>query len=757
MAEKKPIEAGLISRLTTGVKFILTGKTPEWFGPGDPLDPVAQDEAQGRQFDFPVLANVTRSPRDGEGVTFSQMRTLSETCDVLRLVIETRKDQIAKMQWTIKPKDPKATMDARCKAVQDLLQSPDREHDWSTWLRMLLEDLFVIDAPAVYVRPTVGGQVYSFDPVDGATIKRVIDQAGRTPAAPQVAYQQILKGLPAVDYSTDELIYMPRNPRTHKVYGYSPVEQIVFTVNVALRRSLHQLQYYTEGNVPEALIGVPETWNPDQIAQFQKYWDSLLEGNQAAKSHAKFVPGGLKFQETKSGVTKDEFDEWLARIVCYAFSVPSTPFTKQVNRATAETAQEAALEEGLTPIMQWIQNLANVMIGKFFGYPDLGFFWETEDALQPEIQAKITDTKLKNATMTINEARALDGLDPVPDGNELMLYTAQGAVLLKDVINPPEPPPPPTIVQAAPGTDANAPPGTVAEEPGKATPDKPPAKEAMSKAKKHMPHIDRERAAIVGQRDKLEKILKSFFKKQSVVIASQVIDALGKMSADDEVKLLAILKQIDLSGWSDLADDVQGILEIVGRDGGAEGLLQIGMSEASEKIVNLVNAKAVEYSKERSAELVGMKWVDGELVENPNPEWAITDSTREFLRGDVQAAMESGMSNDDLADLIADNYAFSDARAEMIARTETAFADVQGNLTAYKESGVVQGKTGIAAPTCCEFCQELDGVTVGIDEDFPNEGGDGPPLHSQCVCDILPETELPDAQAGGDDPQEGDN
>ena len=382
MAEKKPIEAGLISRLTTGVKFILTGKTPEWFGPGDPLDPVAQDEAQGRQFDFPVLANVTRSPRDGEGVTFSQMRTLSETCDVLRLVIETRKDQIAKMQWTIKPKDPKATMDARCKAVQDLLQSPDREHDWSTWLRMLLEDLFVIDAPAVYVRPTVGGQVYSFDPVDGATIKRVIDQAGRTPAAPQVAYQQILKGLPAVDYSTDELIYMPRNPRTHKVYGYSPVEQIVFTVNVALRRSLHQLQYYTEGNVPEALIGVPETWNPDQIAQFQKYWDSLLEGNQAAKSHAKFVPGGLKFQETKSGVTKDEFDEWLARIVCYAFSVPSTPFTKQVNRATAETAQEAALEEGLTPIMQWIQNLANVMIGKFFGYPDLGFFWETEDALQ---------------------------------------------------------------------------------------------------------------------------------------------------------------------------------------------------------------------------------------------------------------------------------------------------------------------------------------------------------------------------------------
>jgi len=58
---------------------------------------------------------------------------------------------------------------------------------------------------------------------------------------------------------------MPRNPRPHKVYGYSPVEQIVLTVNVALRRALSQLQYYTEGNVPEALIVVPPTGMPGGV------------------------------------------------------------------------------------------------------------------------------------------------------------------------------------------------------------------------------------------------------------------------------------------------------------------------------------------------------------------------------------------------------------------------------------------------------------------------------------------------------------
>ena len=44
---------------------------------------------------------------------------------------------------------------------------------------------------------------------------------------------------------------------------------------------------------PEALIGVPDGWNPDQIRQFQAYWDSLNSGDTPERRHAKFVPGGV--------------------------------------------------------------------------------------------------------------------------------------------------------------------------------------------------------------------------------------------------------------------------------------------------------------------------------------------------------------------------------------------------------------------------------------------------------------------------------
>jgi SPP1 gp7 family putative phage head morphogenesis protein len=184
-------------------------------------------------------------------------------------------------------------------------------------------------------------------------------------------------------------------------------------------------------------------------------------------------------------------------------------------------------------------------------------------------------------------------------------------------------------------------------------------------------------------------------------------------------------------------DDAQDLLEEITQSGGAEALAQIGFA-ADESITNQLNEYALDYARERSAEMVGKRWVDGELVDNPNAEWVISETTRDLLRADIADAIEEGLSNDDLADLLAENYAFSDERAETIARTETAYADVAGNLNAYRESGQVSNKRWLTAPDCCDECLELDGEVVGLEEDFPNDGGDGPPLHPNCRCDVLP-------------------
>jgi HK97 family phage portal protein len=434
-----PLSPSFVQRAIEGMHYIISGVTPAtWFGPFQPLPPQAPPEVAGRQFDYPVGYNLAITPRNEEPIGFAELRALADGYDLLRTIVETRKDQVERLRWNIRRRDlmdgkPRSRDDdPRIAEIEAFFRLPDRVHFWSTWLRQLLEDLFVVDAPTLFIRRTRAGRIYALEVVDGTTIKRLIDADGRTPTPPDPAYQQILHGLPAADLTTRDLIYRPRNMRPHKIYGCSPVEQIVMTVNIALRRQLHQLAYYTEGNVPEALIGTPESWSPQQIKEFQQYWDALLEGNLAQRRHAKFVPGGVAktFIPTRDAELKSAYDEWLARVVCFAFSISPQPFVAQVNRATAETAQETALAEGLAPIQNWVKQLVDYVLVTEFDAGDLEFCWKDEREVDAAQAASVAQIYVANGIKTVNEARADIGLDPVAGGDEPLVFTGSGPVPL---------------------------------------------------------------------------------------------------------------------------------------------------------------------------------------------------------------------------------------------------------------------------------------------------------------------------------------
>ena len=72
------------------------------FSPGEPTVP-AYPEAL-RLWDFPVGINTVYEPRSDEPVSFAELRALADSHDITRLAIETRKDQLEKLDWTIKPR-----------------------------------------------------------------------------------------------------------------------------------------------------------------------------------------------------------------------------------------------------------------------------------------------------------------------------------------------------------------------------------------------------------------------------------------------------------------------------------------------------------------------------------------------------------------------------------------------------------------------------------------------------------------------------
>jgi hypothetical protein len=692
----------------------ITGADTAWMSPGEPLQAMVPQTA-GRQYDYQVATNLNIIPRAEERISFGDLRALADSYYLVRLAIETRKDQLVKLRWNIKPTDPKAKPDARCAELVKFFKQPDKRRNWQDWLRMLIEDVLVIDAPAVYFHPNYGDKPYAFEIIDGATIKVLLDEYGRQPLPPEPCYQQNMKGIPTVNYTSKELVYKPRNPRSWKAYGFSPVEQITTIVNMGLRREISQLQFYTEGNIPEALIATPNTWNPDQVKQYQEYWDSLFEGNTGNRRHAKFVPGGMSVHETKTAALTDAFDEWLARVVLYAFSLPPTAFIKQNNRATADSGKEQAEEEGLVPIMIWVEDFINHLIFTYWNYEDIEFKWEEEASIDPLIQAQVDQIYLTTNVLELNEVRERMGLearDYEQEAKDAMANAAEAMPVKNDVADTKKP--------AAPmGKDGAS------------------AKNAQADDVKKKSYAKLS-AANLKRADVLRGELTKFFKKVKPDVIGQITKAYATLQkADDSSDEIA--NQIDL--------DFQALIALTSKQ--LTAAAAEGVTDAQNKISNqgveidfdiMGIAKGV--GDYRAAELVGMRYDgNGDLVPNPNAKWAITDGTRDLLAGDIDTAFKEGWTTDQLANALEENYAFSESRANTIARTEIARADMEGSMQAYRDSGVVAAKKWLLAEEPCEICQANaeDGI-IDLDELF-SSGDDAAPAHPNCECDVSPVVE----------------
>ena len=383
------------------------------FSPGAPLTPIAQ--APVRAWDFPLAINSVVRPRAYEPFGFRELRAFANV-ELVRLAIETRKDQIERLDWSIKPTTlrPGGGTDPRVRGVEAFWRKPDGVTPFATWLRLLLEDLLALDAPAIERRRDRVGRLIGLDVIPGDTIHPMVDETGRRPTGPgEVAFQQVIKGMAWSNLTTDDLIYAPRNPRPNHNYGLGPVEQVIVTINTLLRRQAAQLAYFTESNLPAGLLNGPEGWSPDQIREMQLWLDARLSGVTAEQAKLLWVPSGTRYQAFKDSPIKDDFDEWLARIVCYAFSLPPTPFIRQMNRGTAGEDQDRGLEEGLEPLKRWAKRLIDGVIQDDLGCPDMEFCWNDAPTVDPVAQSGIDDQCLRNGSATIDEVRARRGLAPL--------------------------------------------------------------------------------------------------------------------------------------------------------------------------------------------------------------------------------------------------------------------------------------------------------------------------------------------------------
>lgn len=257
--------------------------------------------------------------------------------------------------------------------------------------------------------------------------------------------------------------------------------------------------------------------------------------------------------------------------------------------------------------------------------------------------------------------------------------------------------------------------------------------------------INRSRASVRKNEIGLRRRVKLLFKQLAKKVSQRVLATYGDIYKADELNPLplditgSILDFIGDDAWDDLPNSSKKYLSGVAIDGAnlsAAALRKLGGSPDSK----LATQNADIWGHHRSAEMVGRKWVGDKLVKNPDAKWAISNSTRDALAAEVEAAIANGATVSELAAAIQDSTAFSEARATMIARTEMAKADIAGSMEAFAACPEVTGKEWLTAgdDKVSEECQdnEADGK-IGINEAF-SSGDQAPPSHPNCRCAIIP-------------------
>ena len=162
----------------------------------------------------------------------------------------------------------------------------------------------------------------------------------------------------------------------------------------------------------------------------------------------------------------------------------------------------------------------------------------------------------------------------------------------------------------------------------------------------------------------------------------------------------------------------------------------------------------------------------------------VTDTWRTQIRGELIAGTSAGENTRQIAKRIEAMTNLTPAKAEMVSRTETAFASVNATEMGWDQSGVVVGKQFVLAPDACPWCEAVaaevggDGRSSGVDvmppgkvfplgqplfdvgkeleAQFPNKDGEMvtrrmvldytpddtglsvPPVHPHCRCSMRP-------------------
>lgn len=399
---------------------------------------------------------------------FDMMRSMVDQVPILSAVVLTRQRQVKRFcrvqesgkgpGFSIKPKDPSAKLGpAEQQSIQLLegfftncgWESNPRERmrlkrdNFSGFMAKMIRDSLTLDSAPIETewKRNRNLGLDGFYAVDGASIRLCAEDGYR--GDDELFALQVVQGNIRAAYTYDDLIYIPRNPRTDVMvggYGMSEVELLVKVVTGFLNAMTYNLKYFDSNAIPKGMLHLSGSYSDQDITSFKRYWNAMVKGINNAWAMPVMVS---KDQESKAafekfGVDVDEimFAKWmtfLTSIICAIYGIAPDEinfesFTAGTSSLSGSDTEEKLInskDKGLRPLLAHFEDVFSDYIVS--GFSDKYVFrWTGLDEMAPE-QAWVEEQALS----TVNEARKARGWEEIKEdwGNAPLNQNLMGAYM----------------------------------------------------------------------------------------------------------------------------------------------------------------------------------------------------------------------------------------------------------------------------------------------------------------------------------------
>ncbi len=255
----------------------------------------------------------------------------------------------------------------------------------SGFMAKVVRDSLVMDSAAIeteYKHDRSLG-MDGFYAVDGSTI-RLCPESGYQ-GDEEIFALQVVQGNIRTAYTFDDLIYVPRNPRTdvcHGGYGMSETELLVSTVTGYLNAMTYNQKYFDSNALPRGVMHLTGDYSQDDLNSFKRYWNGMVRGINNAWTLPVMVS---KNQESKAsfekfGVDVNEmmFSKWmtfLTSIICAVYGIAPNEinfesFGTGPTHVSSKDTEEKLInskDKGLQPLLAHFEDLFTDYIVSDFG------------------------------------------------------------------------------------------------------------------------------------------------------------------------------------------------------------------------------------------------------------------------------------------------------------------------------------------------------------------------------------------------------